>query len=96
MDKIREFTHRFEEDTEAPQLSIDVDVTDRQHIHINVEEGGNVWLSANREGWLHLARICAEMGTMDFKPGFHFHMTFDFQGSNGSGQEISFEVAENP
>ena len=94
MNKSREFIHRFEEDTEVAMLSLNVDANDNQRIHIDVEESGNVWLSANREGWLHLARICAEMGMMDFKPWYHFHMTFDFQGSDGSGQEISFEVAE--
>jgi hypothetical protein len=72
----------------------ETDATGKQAIRVNVEENGNVWLSANREGWLHLARICAELGTRDFEPLYHFHMTFDFQGSDGSGQEITFEVAE--
>ena len=94
MSKLHTFIHQFEEDSEFPQMFTETDATGEQSIKVNVEENGNVWLSANREGWLHLAQLCAELGTMDFEPLYHFHMTFDFQGSNGSEQEISFEVAE--
>jgi hypothetical protein len=37
-------------------------------------DGGDIWLSANRSGWLHLARICAEMGLhTESANGYHFH-----------------------
>ena len=55
-----------------------------------------MWLSANRTSWLHLARVCAELGMADYEPGYHFHKTFGFKTSDAGGPEISFGVEESP
>jgi hypothetical protein len=52
-------------------------------IHMEVEEDGNFWLSANSEGYLHLARVCAELGLRKLEDGYHVHMDADFDRSAG-------------
>jgi len=44
--------------------------------------------------WLHLARICAELGTSSYKLGFHFHRDFNFGEPAGGGPEVTFEVGQ--
>ena len=56
------------------------------------EEG--FWLSATREGFLHLARVFAEMALRDLEPGYHFHVGSDF--GSAAGPEFSFELVDGP
>jgi hypothetical protein len=87
-----EFVHAFEDLSSDGMLSLDLDPPPGAVIRIDLEEGGKVWLSANRTGWLHLARICAELGLAEYEPGFHFHRDPRFADSDGSGPEVSFEI----
>jgi hypothetical protein len=89
-----EFKHAFAEDPPHSDLSVEITAENDEKIAVNIENGKNIWLSANKAGWLHLARICAELGTRELEPGYHFHLTFEFKSSDGKGQEISFEVAD--
>ena len=90
------FLHQFQDGAADGVLSMDTDATETERIQIEISDGDKIWLSANRTGWLHLARVCAELGMADYAPGYHFHKTFDFKISDGSGPEISFEVGERP
>jgi len=96
MSQQHKFVHQFEDGAENGVLSIDTDVTGTVRIQVEISDGDKIWLSANRAGWLHLARICAELGMVDYEPGYHFHKTFDFKASDGSGPEIRFGVEEGP
>ena len=96
MNPQHDFVHRFEDHSETGELSIKTDATGTERIQVEVNEGGKIWLSANRAGWLHLARICAELGMAAFEPGYHFHKTLDFKASDGSGPEVSLEVVDAP
>lgn len=89
-----EFKHTFEEDPKHGDLTVEKDANPSEQIKLNVEDGKTVWLAANKAGWLHLARICAELGTRDLEPGYHFHMDFSFKTSDGDGkgEEVAFEV----
>ncbi len=89
-----EFRHAFAEDPPCGDLSVETSVSKDEKIAVNIENGKDIWLSANKAGWLHLARICAELGTRELEPGYHFHLTFDFKSSDGKGKEFSFEVAD--
>ncbi|MBA2637712.1 MAG: hypothetical protein H0U79_05765 [Solirubrobacterales bacterium] len=95
MSQSHKFVHQFDDHSATGELSIETNTAGGEHIRVELEEGGKVWLSANPAGWLHLARLCAELGMADYEPGYHFHKTFDFQASDGSGPEISLSVDES-
>ena len=92
MAALREFVHRFEDMSQDGVLSIDLNPPDGAVIRIDQESGSKVWLSANPEGWRHLAQICAELGGGAYEAGYHFHRDSHFADSDGNGFEISFEV----
>ena len=92
-DKLQ-FIHQFKDQSADGCLSIDTDTSGNQRVQVEVDEQGSVWLAANRDGWLHLARICAELGLGSYESGYHFHKTWNFKTSDGSGPEISLGVDE--
>jgi hypothetical protein len=88
------FVHEFEEDPPYSDLSVDTDASPAQFIQVSVRPDQKVWISANREGWLHLARICSELGTRELEEGYHFHKGFNFVATDASEPEIQFEIAK--
>ena len=88
------FIHEFEDDPAHGDFEIDLDPPPGTNIRFDVN-GGEVWLSANKAGWLHLAKICAEMGLHSgFSDGYHFHRTRDWHDSSGPGDDVSFELSK--
>src|SRR5712692_3123580 len=84
------FIHEFADDPPRGDFEVDLDVPTGASVRFNLD-GQDIWLSANREGWLHLARICAEMALhTENKPGYHFHRTYDWKDSPASGCEVTF------
>jgi len=90
----REFVHRFVDNSEEGTLSIDVLPDAPAEIEFKVESNGNIWISASRAGWLHLARVVAELGLASYEPGYHFHVDRQFRPSSGAGPEVTFEIAD--
>ncbi len=91
--KMHRFVHEFEDDPPLGEFDVELDPPPEARIRFDMD-GEDIWLSANRAGWLHLARICAEMGLhSEFQPGYHFHRSYDWGDSPKPGQEISFEFA---
>ena len=59
---------------------------DDAYISFEVIEGNEIWLLANRAGWLHLARICCQFGMQsDLEPGYHVHIS----------TEVAFELSSD-
>ena len=85
------FTHEFEDESADGSLSIHTDAAPPAKIKLEVDAEGSVWIRANSEGWLHLARVCAELGSGAYEHGYHFHKDQDFQWSNGA-PEFTFMV----
>lgn len=79
----REFTHKFEDCSKdgGGSLSIDHDVALPARIQMSMDSAAGFTLRANAGGWLHLARVCAEMGLGEYKSGFHIHVDEQFQDS---------------
>lgn len=75
MDKT--FTHTVSDSGEG-HIPFNTDATRDQRIEMKVDANGNFWLSANREGFLHLARVFAEVGLREFPNGYHFHKNANF------------------
>lgn len=89
------FVHEFEDDPRLGDFDIELDAPQGAHIQFDLN-ARDIWLSANRAGWLHLARICAEMGLhSQNKPGYHFHRTYDWKDSSGPHNEVSFELSND-
>jgi len=87
------FVHEFEDDPPHGDFEVELDTPAGAQIRFDVQ-GENIWLSTDRAGWLHLARICAEMALHSgSKPGYHFHRSYDWKTSPASGKEVSFELA---
>lgn len=93
MAEIKEFKYTFQDSSKDGCLSIETEASSDKKIEIDIEEGRKVWISANKAGWLHLARICVELGLGDYEPGFHFHQDLTFHSGEAKGPEISFEVS---
>ena len=94
MTKQREFVHSFEDKSDKGTLSLEVSPPTPAEIEFKVEKDGNIWVSANRAGWLHFARIAAELGLASYEPGYHFHIDRQFRRSSGAGPEVTFEIAD--
>lgn len=95
MSQQHKFVHQFQDGAADGVLSIDRDVTGTERIQIEIRDGDKISLSANRTCCLHLARACAEPGMAGYNRGDHFHRTFGFKTSDGSGPEITFGVEES-
>jgi len=85
------FTHAFEDLSADGMLSIETDAEAPAKIRGEIDKDGNIWIIANPDGWLHLAKVCAELGLANYEDGYHFHKDRLFAHSNGA-PEISFMV----
>jgi len=85
------FQHLIQESDEQFSLEFDHDAPANAYVRMEIDKEGDFWLSANQEGYLHLARVFAEMGTRPLEDGYHFHQNSSFRSSEGS-PEFSFEV----
>jgi hypothetical protein len=87
------FVHEFEDDPPHGDFDVELDPPAGARVRFNLD-GHAIWLSANRAGWLHLARICAEMGLhSQSKEGYHFHRGYDLKRRFEAGREVSFELS---
>ena len=77
------FTYEFEDLGEEGSLSIDEEPTPSACIKLEIDDEQGFWLQANRAGWLHLAKICAELGLGSYEDGYHFHVDETFSWSSG-------------
>ncbi len=92
---VHKFVHEFSDDDPLGDFQADGSPPEGATIRFELE-GENLWLSCNRAGWQHLARICAEMGMCsEFEHGTHFHTPYDWQGSHRRGHEVSFELIDD-
>lgn len=89
------FGYEFDDDPKHGDFDVDLNAPPEARIRFDVTDG-DVWVSANRAGCLHLAKICAEMSMhTQFKAGYHFHRTFDWKSSDGTTDEVAFELSSD-
>jgi hypothetical protein len=88
------FVHEFEDDPPLSDFEVDLDAPQGARIKFDLI-GEEIWLSADRAGWLHLARICSEMALhTSFEPGYHFHRSYDWEDFPARRRMVSFELSE--
>ena len=87
------FAHVFEEASRYSTFTVDVmNDPSSAKIEFQICDQG-ISLSANLEGYLHRARILAELVTRDFgDEGTHFHKPEWLKKPVGSKQEVSIEL----
>jgi hypothetical protein len=87
------FVHEFDDDPPHGDFEVELDPPPGARVRFDLQ-GERIWLSADRAGWLHLARICAEMALHSgSRPGYHFHRSYDWRASADREKEVSFELA---
>lgn len=88
----KRFIHEFIDHSADGSLSFIVEALPPARIKLDVDdEGGGFWFSANREGWLHFAKIAAELGVGNYENGYHFHVNENFKWSENP-PDFTFEV----
>lgn len=89
------FKHEFEDCGKDGCLSFDVsDYGPEIRIKMDVQPDGDFTLVANKAGWLHLAKMCAELGLGEYQNGYHFHRDGSFKWSDGA-PEFTFCIDNN-
>jgi hypothetical protein len=91
----KKFIHEFDDCSQDGSLSFDTDAPPGAEIKMEIDEEGGFWLQANAQGWLHLAKVCAELGAGNYEDGYHLHKDTDFQWSTGA-PEFTFVVKRTP
>ncbi len=84
------FVHEFTDESAEGSLSINTDAEAPAKVRMEVDAEGGFLIRANSEGWLHLARVSAELGLGRFESGYHFHKDAEYQWSTGA-PEFTFE-----
>ena len=89
----REFRHSVADADECVDVDRPFEFDDPPPGSISMSLGEDgFWLSASREGYLHLARVFAEMGLRDFGGPQHFHVNSEF-GPSAEPPEFTFELS---
>jgi hypothetical protein len=89
------FNHEFDDLSADGMLFTETDLVPPAKVKLEVDEEGGFWLTANREGFIHLARIFAELGLGNYENGYHFHLDENFEFSTGA-PEFTFMVDNDP
>jgi len=86
------FEHTFEDEPRYGDVSVDIlENPAGATIEFSVGDGG-LWLSANQEGFLYLARIFAELGSRPLEKGYHFHRPDWLKNADFERKEVSVEL----
>jgi len=90
----RRFEHLVTDATECCdfQAAFQIHEPPAASIEMSIGDDG-FWLQGTAEGFLHLARVFAEMGLRDHESGYHFHVDKHFRWSQGA-PEFSFMVVD--
>lgn len=83
------FSHLVD-DSGQGHIPFNTDAAPPARVRMKIDSDGNFWLSANRDGFLHLARVFAELGLRDFQAEYHFHKDESFKHPKGGVPEFTF------
>jgi hypothetical protein len=92
---IQKFVYEFVDDPRGGDLSIDPHCPSDAYIKFNICNGKDFWLSANRAGWLHLAKVCCEIGMQSqLESGYHVHIS-DVITTEPDDSKVTFELSSD-
>jgi hypothetical protein len=91
---IQRFNYEFDDDPTHGMMAYYNDPPDDARLIFQVENGNEIWVSGNRGGWEHLAKICAEMALRsEWEPGDHVHRSYDLKECPPDRLQVSFEFS---
>ena len=85
------FVHEFEDGSPLAELSVSQELPEGAIAGIRVDQKA-VLLYANSEGFLHLARIFAELGTRNLEERYHLHFGPDFEVNGAGPDEVELTI----
>ena len=85
------FEHVFEDDPPLSDLTVSIAPPKDAIVGVRVDQKA-VLLYANAEGFLHLAKIFAEIGTRDLEEEYHIHVGPDFEDGGCGPDEIELSI----
>ncbi len=92
---VHKFVYEFTDDPRYGDLSINLDCPPDAYIKFDIYNGNDFWFSANRAGWLHLAKICCEFGMQSqLESGYHVHIS-DFINTEPDDSKVTFELSSD-
>ena len=94
---IKEFSYKVS--SNAPEGYLDIELNPPPGAEIKFEsheDGKKIWIVANKKGWLHLAKVCAEFGLRDdLDDEYHVHRSFEFGDSTEEMPEVTLGINKN-
>jgi hypothetical protein len=89
---IQRFVYEFEDDPAQWRMASHLDPPNGAKVLFEIENQREIWISGNRAGWMHLAKICAEMAMRsDLEIGDHIHRSYNLTDATTKQLEVSFE-----
>jgi hypothetical protein len=76
----RRFEFTFKDESSKGKLALEYGPDDDELLRFG-EENGEIFLFANRQGCLALAKVLIKLALGDYRPGFHLHLGQDFSAS---------------
>lgn len=92
----KRFVHEFVDHSSEGSLSFIDECPPSARIKLEIDDEGSFWFSANHAGWLHFAKIAAELGLGDYEDGFHFHKDENFRWSTECQSLLSRWITQSP
>lgn len=86
------FEYEFEDESPEAKITLEYEPQDDEALRFGSEERG-VFLTANRTGFLCLARLFTKLALGNYQPGFHLHIGEDFS-SGGVGHSLRITIDE--
>ncbi len=77
MDKKFEF--EFKDESSANRISFEYNDLDEEVLNTSIDNG-MLTIYGNRDAFMALSKIFAKLALCNYKPGFHIHLTEDFDG----------------
>ena len=78
------FEYKFADESQRDRIQIEYGNSDDEILRFGAMEEGQFYVTANRSGFMALAKLCIKLAMGSYKNGFHLHVGKDFGDSNAS------------
>jgi hypothetical protein len=89
----KRFEHAYEDESAQSKITLDYGSEDAELDRFG-QADGECYLSANRSGFLALAKLFIKLAEGSYRDGFHIHLGEDYAGSD-SGKTLMIAVIES-
>jgi hypothetical protein len=89
----KRFEYTYEDESARSKITLDYGSEGSELLRFG-EADGECYLSANRSGFLALAKLFIKLGEGSYSEGFHVHLGENFAGSD-SGKTLMIAVTQS-